>query len=615
MGILTDFLISPTAAVLARTIIHFLWQGALIAVGLRLVLLAISNRYANYRYTASCAAFLLMLVAPVITWSFVSGASLPPSEWHMEHSPAPADDVVPSLQEVVRESNAESPPYHYAVIVFLYGIGASVMLVRYLGGLAYAEYLYRRTAHQVEAEWRLMLQRLRWSMRIRRRVRLFASPVLESPCVLGYFAPIILVPLSVLTALPPEQVKAILAHELAHIRRADYVVNLVQSLAESLLFFHPAVWWISAQIRKERECCCDDEALKESSSISSYARTLLALEEWRVGRQPAIAFSGGNVSDRIHRLVHPDPARPSRGMIAVILLAVVTTFVACEKIDLTEGSDAGEYSLPLEISDAARRGDSERALTWLHELKQTNSDDAIAAGRAVYALADDEDLRISLAHFFASLFTEAGDEMVISIIRDDPSMKVQTSAVGAFRVRLTGPVQQNTSLSEIESRKAGAMRRYAVVEKVQERLLELVRDRSAPGVVRFIALKTLEPSPALLSQMIALYEGPENTSLRASLLGAIGEHGVTGVRYLDQIIRIERDTILRRGAVRGLWRSEAAEAVPILVRIAQEDRELRIDALRALNSMIYRAPGAREAVEELRRSGIETSQEQYLDFP
>jgi beta-lactamase regulating signal transducer with metallopeptidase domain len=124
------------------------------------------------------------------------------------------------------------------------------------------------------------------------------------PTVVGWLRPVILMPVGALAGLPAEQVEALLLHELAHIRRADYLVNLLQSAAEALLFYHPAVWWISGHIRAEREACCDDMAVAVTGDVLAYAQTLANLEASRtVPMRAALAANGGSLANRIARLL------------------------------------------------------------------------------------------------------------------------------------------------------------------------------------------------------------------------------------------------------------------------------------------------------------------------
>jgi hypothetical protein len=139
---------------------------------------------------------------------------------------------------------------------------------------------------------------------VSRAVRILTTAAAEVPATLGWLRPVVLLPISAFTALTPEQIELLIAHELAHVKRHDYLVNLIQTAVETLLFYHPAVWWVSAQIRREREHCCDDLAVAVCGNLTLYVRALAALEGLRQ-RPPALvlAASGGSLVSRIQRLL------------------------------------------------------------------------------------------------------------------------------------------------------------------------------------------------------------------------------------------------------------------------------------------------------------------------
>jgi hypothetical protein len=152
----------------------------------------------------------------------------------------------------------------------------------------------------------------------------------DVPAVIGYFRPMLLLPVSALSGMSSQQLEAVIAHELAHVRRHDYVVNVFQQFAENLLFFHPAVWWVSGQIRKEREHCCDDLAVLACGDVLSYASALLNLEEQR-GRAPrlAVAATGGSLVGRVRRLLGPSEWQPGTrtAMVPLVLTSVFVSVV------------------------------------------------------------------------------------------------------------------------------------------------------------------------------------------------------------------------------------------------------------------------------------------------
>ncbi|HEY6465342.1 MAG TPA: TonB family protein, partial [Candidatus Acidoferrales bacterium] len=178
-------------------------------------------------------------------------------------------------------------------------------------------------------EWHAELAHLAVQLRVSRPVHLLESCFAEIPMVLGHLRPVILVPIGLLANLPSEQVETILLHELAHIRRCDYLVNALQRIVESVLFYHPAIWWISKVMRSERENCCDDVVVSVSRHASEYALALAALERNRLPRQEAaVAATGGILVKRIRRLLYPKAPAGIWAPIAATTIFVLTAAVS-----------------------------------------------------------------------------------------------------------------------------------------------------------------------------------------------------------------------------------------------------------------------------------------------
>ncbi|MGH9485080.1 MAG: M56 family metallopeptidase, partial [Terriglobales bacterium] len=179
----------------------------------------------------------------------------------------------------------------------------------------------------VPAAWRSDMQRLARAMNLRARAGLRVSARVSGPCTLGWWRPVILLPVSAIDKLPREQLRALLAHELAHIRRHDYAINLVQRGVEAAFFFHPAVWWLSRQVSEVREQCCDDAAAAVCGDRAGYARALVELAAWQSSAAlpaGALAAAGGSLSHRVGRLLgHAGNARPCawRTAMAMVLVA------------------------------------------------------------------------------------------------------------------------------------------------------------------------------------------------------------------------------------------------------------------------------------------------------
>jgi uncharacterized protein (TIGR03435 family) len=177
------------------------------------------------------------------------------------------------------------------------------------------------------AEWQRIFNRLKASLSVSRPVRLLVSGRVQAPAALGWLRPIVLVPVGALAGLPAAQLEALLLHELAHIRRHDYLIHILQSAVEAVFFYHPAVWWISGHMRAERELCCDDIAVSVTGDAVLYARALAEFDSARSIQPTVMAATGGSVAHRIARLLgQPSTSRrPSCGpgtAATVILFAI-----------------------------------------------------------------------------------------------------------------------------------------------------------------------------------------------------------------------------------------------------------------------------------------------------
>jgi len=296
-----------TAQALSLALIHFLWQGALIALSLAAVLALAQN--ARTRYALACLAMATMPVAFAVSLvSALNGASAAP----------------PGLVEVVAAPGLPWLPTAWIAGVVLVGLYR-------LGGWIAAQDLKRRAVQPAPLEWRTRLVVLAERAGVTQAVALLESGLAQTPVVIGFLRPAILTPVGMLTSLPAHQVEAILLHELAHIRRSDYLINLMQTLVESVLFYHPAVWWVSRLIRIEREHCCDDQVVALGSNAREYAEALLAIEENRHAAQvPAMAATGGDLMHRIHRLLDPSeqPRAGAASWLSAGLLVLVFSMLA-----------------------------------------------------------------------------------------------------------------------------------------------------------------------------------------------------------------------------------------------------------------------------------------------
>lgn len=327
MNAIETLLDQPIFQALGWTLIHFIWQGALIALLYLSVSVLLRRWAANVRYAAACGAMLLMVIAPAVTMLSIDYSSYqaPATELALELTQSdqvlgaitqsPIEQLTPARQTEIEAPLApqatsmkrwmrERLPRTIPWLLALWFAGVLCLSLRFAGGLMMVQRLRRTETSSSVQLWQKKLATLSHRLRVSRPVRLCESALVEVPTVIGWLRPVILLPASALTGLSAEQLEALLAHELAHIRRYDYLVNLLQTSIETLFFYHPAVWWVSAQARQEREHCCDDLAVAACGDVLTYARALTALEHLRGSEvQLAVAASGGSLLVRIQRLL------------------------------------------------------------------------------------------------------------------------------------------------------------------------------------------------------------------------------------------------------------------------------------------------------------------------
>ena len=341
-----NLLIEP----LGWTLLHTLWQGTLLAVALQLAWPLLARRSAQLRYAAACLALTLFVLAPLVTFSV-----LRTREW-LAPTPEPAAVVVPmaaatsgatvavgeTLAASTTASGAAVPVRAAALTRFgaalrplLPWLVAAWLLGIALGGLRLAlawrrvRGLARSLFAPLPRAVEVRLSELAFRLGLRRAVCAGLSAAVDVPTVVGWARPVVLVPAAMLAGLSPAQLDALLAHELAHIRRHDFLVNLFQAVAEALFFYHPGVYAINRRIRAERENACDDIAVGVTGDAVDYARALATLEAARSTGALALAASGdGELLTRVRRLLGFTPAHGARTMpFAGAVLAASGLFV------------------------------------------------------------------------------------------------------------------------------------------------------------------------------------------------------------------------------------------------------------------------------------------------
>jgi bla regulator protein blaR1 len=301
-------LLSPTVMQsLAWALLHFVWQGTALAA-LGAALMALSRR-ARVRYAVGAAVLLLMLIAPIATCvlSWQSQYGVVERSQPLGSAGAMANPkhraISSAASSSVASSSQESSPGILPWLVEGWLVGVAFFSWRSAGGFLLLERERRRQSTVVENRVLEMCHRLQDQLGITRAIRYCECAWLQAPAVIGWFRPVVFLPVTALTGLSEEQLEVVIAHELAHIQRFDPFVNVFQVCVETLLFYHPAVWWLNKRIRAEREHCCDDVAVALCGNAVEYARALTLMEEWRSAPVLAMAANRGPLTERVVRVL------------------------------------------------------------------------------------------------------------------------------------------------------------------------------------------------------------------------------------------------------------------------------------------------------------------------
>jgi bla regulator protein blaR1 len=340
-GLAVSWLSRDESIALGWTLLHFCWQGTAIAALFALVDRMTSRASSGVRYALAFGALALMPLVALATFAsemqtlaMAKAVGTVGQATHLLISPSPQlslirqsyRDLPPAIQnpEVWLTSRVQSLLPWVDVIWML---GILLLAVRATGGWRQLEQLRKNASGLVPAQVRESLFQVCERVNVGRRITLRVSDQVISPMVMGIWHATVILPVSAILHLTPEELEAVLAHELGHVRRWDYACNLMQTALETLLFFHPAVWWMSRTVRDRREVCCDEIAVRSCSDPVVYAKTLLRLEEQKTRTlELAVALKGnsGSLLGRIEKVLGEDEPMEHRMTSGIRLLVVCT---------------------------------------------------------------------------------------------------------------------------------------------------------------------------------------------------------------------------------------------------------------------------------------------------
>jgi len=334
--------LGPYIHTVTNILIHSLWQGILVGILAAAALYLLRGQNARIRYAVSCGAMAVIVGAAAVTavsiwpdrYYQAGGASELTTEMaDREGSPdVGAKTSIPStVNDVASSSRWWKHPSVSQSFFMIWVAGVMLFSIYHFLGWRRARGFAGRDVSSAPVEWQARFDRLCDELRVKRIISLLSSSVVKVPCVVGWIKPVILVPASMFTSLDPSEVEMILVHELAHVRRYDVLVNILQTAVETLFFFNPAVWWLSRQLRIERENCCDDVAILKTGNRLKYARALSNLEESRMFRTSfGSALAGTPLRRRIQRIVGTERPRfyssvmSLSGMLLIVLIIAVS---------------------------------------------------------------------------------------------------------------------------------------------------------------------------------------------------------------------------------------------------------------------------------------------------
>ena len=347
MTILEYLLSDSLIQVIGQTMLHSLWQGILIAGILVICWPFLKESTAANRYALFSLALLSLFGVVMATFAYLYGKAAGSA---LDMSGVSELGLLPLAggQAFYEGSQAAGSGTFFSVLVLVWVVGISVMSIKLILEWVYLE---RLKIHSIPLDnsWQMQLDEIADQLGLQQGIQLLQSKWVSSPVTIGMFRPIVLMPIGLVNGLNTEQVACILAHELAHIRRHDFLVNILQSVVETILFFNPMVWWLSRHIRAERELCCDDIAVGVTGDKRQLAYTLAKLEEWRM-EVPSLALgfnsNPNKAIGRIRRLIGQEGHTKviTKGWTSVVLLTALITLFAFRPVDNVTVTEEGVFS-------------------------------------------------------------------------------------------------------------------------------------------------------------------------------------------------------------------------------------------------------------------------------
>ncbi|ACT94927.1 M56 family metallopeptidase [Dyadobacter fermentans] len=356
MKFFSNLLPGPAVSAFGWTLIHSIWQGTLLLLVAVAAFYFLRKKSASTRYLAGVGFLFAQVLASVATFIYY----YPKTTGAVSNTKTLARYTALSASRTWAEVSRDLPitlkvqmwlTAHLHELVICWLIGSGILLLRFAGGWIFTERLRMNAQLVMDKEWRARFGVMIAKMNISQSVDFRETAKVLTPMVIGTFRPVVLIPIGLLSGFSTAQVEAILAHELAHIRRNDYLINMLQSFVEVIFFFHPAIWWLSEKVRTEREHCCDDIALVVCGDKMSLAHALVKVAEWQATPGLAMAFASKKplLLHRVQRVLglNPKPVRTFSSLPAMIfaigLVIGISAYAVAQKVEKDKEKKAAKH--------------------------------------------------------------------------------------------------------------------------------------------------------------------------------------------------------------------------------------------------------------------------------
>jgi bla regulator protein blaR1 len=360
---------------LGWTLLNSIWQAVLVMLLVIFVLRILPQRFSKMRYAIACASIVIVFISSVATFVILqSNQDQQPSHevayFFASASDSPASDNSKSPQSLIKQNFVEAITLidnNMSLILLAWSLGAVLFSLRLVSGWWFISTL-KSNATILSNRWTEKLQTLAASLGMTKIIQLAESTRITTPMVIGFFKPIVLVPAGMLAGLSSSQIQTIFLHELAHIRRHDYLINLVQVFVETIFFFNPFVWILSSIVRREREYCCDDDVVSIHGSSLEYAKALAQLEEWKLTKSTfglALAANKNQLLHRIKRIMEKTGEKYSakdRFVPAVLLIVglICASWLTVQKNQHSSQKENFSDAKLIATQDTTKKGKSSR---------------------------------------------------------------------------------------------------------------------------------------------------------------------------------------------------------------------------------------------------------------